>query len=117
MAMTAPVGPSASGQLCGVVGAQPGQEPGPVRSTGALQDVGEELAPALDTEAAVQGRHVLMDGRMAETEACRDLLLAVAFHQAGERLAKPRRERPGARLGRAHQLPPDQGAELAVKEL
>ena len=41
--------------------------------------MGQELGAALDTETAIEGGHVLMRGRMAEAEARRDLLLAVAL--------------------------------------
>jgi len=58
-----------------------------------------------------------MDGGGAETETPGNLLFAVAFQQARQRLTEPRREMLDARLGRAHERATNQPAELRVKEL
>jgi len=50
-----------------------------VSTPDALHDMGQELGAALDTETAIEGGHVLMRGGMAEAEARRDLLLALAL--------------------------------------
>ena len=113
----APAGPPTSGRAPRALGLRGAQGLCPVGAPGAPEHVGQELAPALHAETTVEVRHVLMDRRGADTESRRDLLLAVTLDQAGERLTEPAAERPGARLGRADQLSPDQRAELDVKEL
>src|SRR5262245_15851184 len=87
------------------------------RNRHALEHVREELTPALNPEVAIQGRHVLMDGGGADAETRGDLLLAVAFQQAGERLTKPWRELLDARLGGTHERATNQPTDLRVKEL
>src|SRR5262249_29539602 len=79
--------------------------------------MGQQLPPTSNAEPAGKRRHVLVDGGGAQPKPRRDLFLAVALDEAGERLPKAAGQRPEARLCRAHQLSADQRAELAVKEV
>src|SRR5262249_26866803 len=69
----------------------------------ALQDARDELRAALHLVATIEHGHVLVDGRLAQAESAGHLLLAVAFQQACERLAKPWRQLHYLGLGRAHE--------------
>src|SRR5262245_59896954 len=82
----------------------------------ALHHVREELRPALDGKMAVESRHILMDGGVAEPESRGDLFLAVSFLETRERLTKTWRELPDTRLGSAHERTTDQTAELTMEE-
>src|SRR5262249_4408254 len=83
----------------------------------ALHDVNEQLGTTPNAEVAIEGRHVLMDGRGAQAEPPGDLLLAVALEEARDGLAQPGREPLEAGLGGAHERAADQSAELGVEEL
>ena len=52
----------------------------------ACDDVGEELAAALNRDVAVERGHVLVDGGGAQTDSRGHLFLAVDLDQARERL-------------------------------
>ena len=67
------------GERCRLGGRISERDLSPLLTPDALHNVGKELAAALDTETAIEGGHVLMSGGVAEAEARRDLLLAVAL--------------------------------------
>src|SRR5207249_5700896 len=92
-------------------------QPSPLALPHAPHDMREELSAALDAEAAIESRHVLMGRGVAQVEARGDLLLAIPLQQTAERLAEPRGEYLRARLSHADQRSADQGADLLVKEV
>jgi hypothetical protein len=60
--------------------------------------MGQELGSASHLEMTMEHRHVLMDRRLAQAEPSRDLLLAVAVEETGERLPQSGRQPLRARF-------------------
>src|SRR5687768_16852378 len=75
-----------------------------------------QLRPALHPEMTIEGSHVLVRRCRTQTEAPRDLLLAVALEQAGERPPQSRRKRVRAWFARTDKRAADQPAELCVEK-
>ena len=94
-----------------------GKDTAPPLVRQAPHDVGEELRAASYLEPAIQHRDVLVHGRLAQAEACGDLLLAVAFDETCERLSQARRQPLGRGLRVGRERTAQQLAELVVDEV
>jgi len=79
--------------------------------------MGHELGSASDAKMAIEGGHVLMGSVITEREARGDFFLAVALHEARERLAEAWRELLRAWLRGADQGAPDERSEFPVEEV
>jgi len=82
----------------------------------ALHDMSQQLRAAPDTKMAIESGHVLVDRCLAQTETSGDLLFAVPFEQARERLPESPGQTLRPRLGRADERMADQAPQVYVEE-